>query len=110
MAKEEEIQAMVDAVKLIGVAGKDLPGSPVNHPSHYNHGGMEVIDICDAVIEATGADGKQAARIFNVVKYICRYPFKGKPVEDLEKARWYLDELIKEVEGNDHVSGAETNP
>lgn len=72
-------------------------GGSVNHPSHYNSGGMEVIDICDALIEASGATEKEAARVFNIGKYVGRYRRKGNPVEDLEKARWYLDNLIKEV-------------
>jgi hypothetical protein len=34
----------------------------------------------------------------NAVKYITRYQDKGRPLEDLRKARWYLDQLIKEEE------------
>ena len=33
----------------------------------------------------------------NVLKYVARYKFKGEPLEDLEKAQWYLNRLIKEV-------------
>jgi hypothetical protein len=32
----------------------------------------------------------------SVIKYLHRYPFKGTPVEDLKKARWYLDKLIEQ--------------
>ena len=34
----------------------------------------------------------------NVLKYVSRYKFKGEPLEDLQKAQWYLNRLIKEVE------------
>ena len=33
----------------------------------------------------------------NVLKYVSRYKFKGEPLEDLQKANWYLNRLIKEV-------------
>jgi hypothetical protein len=33
----------------------------------------------------------------NVLKYVSRYKFKGEPLQDLEKAQWYLNRLIKEV-------------
>ena len=33
----------------------------------------------------------------NVLKYVSRYKFKGEPLEDLQKASWYLNRLIKEV-------------
>ena len=55
---------------------------PVNHPSHYKKGGIEVIDI----IEAYNLN----FRLGNVVKYILRHNDKGKPIEDLEKSLFYL--------------------
>ena len=33
----------------------------------------------------------------NVLKYVARYKFKGEPLEDLQKAQWYLNRLVKEV-------------
>jgi hypothetical protein len=33
----------------------------------------------------------------NILKYLWRYGYKGKPVEDLKKCAWYLERLIKEV-------------
>ena len=33
----------------------------------------------------------------NIIKYVSRYKFKGEPLEDLQKAQWYLNRLIKEV-------------
>lgn len=54
----------------------------VNHPSHYNQGAIEVIDF----IEDRGFN----FNVGNAVKYICRAPYKGKYVEDLQKAVFYL--------------------
>jgi len=58
----------------------------VIHPAHYNKGGVEVIDFILAK-ELTFIEG-------NVVKYVCRYNFSGY-LEDMEKARFYLDLFIK---------------
>ena len=58
---------------------------PVNSPKHYTQGEMEVI----TAIEGLGLDYHQG----NVVKYVSRYRYKGG-VEDLKKARWYIDRLI----------------
>lgn len=73
------------------------PNDPVDHPAHYTAGPVEVIDIIGYAIDAAGTDGKQAWLLGTVLKYLCRYPHKGKPAEDLKKARWYLDRLIGEA-------------
>tara|TARA_Y100001973_G_C5147990_1_gene306492 strand:+ start:827 stop:1177 length:351 start_codon:yes stop_codon:yes gene_type:complete len=64
--------------------------SKVNHPKHYNSGKIEVID---AIVdwELDFIEG-------NVVKYITRAKHKGDQVNDLKKARWYLDYLIRNLE------------
>jgi hypothetical protein len=71
------------------------PSDPVNHPAHYNTGGIEVIDA----IYAWGLDSDFA--LANAVKYIARAGKKGpdKLLEDLRKARWYLDWRIRKIEG-----------
>jgi hypothetical protein len=69
----------------------------VNHPSYYTEGSMELIDIIEAAIEANGTSGISAFITGTVIKYLCRYTHKGTPVEDLKKARWYLDKMIEEV-------------
>lgn len=71
-------------------------GDAINHPSHYTQGGIECIDA----IKAAVGDGFEAYCAGNVLKYVFRYRHKGG-VEDLQKARWYLDRLIAEVEGGD---------
>ena len=64
----------------------------VNHPAHYNMNGIEAIDV----IEAFTADlnGMDAVDTANVIKYILRWPRKNG-LEDLCKARWYLNHLIE---------------
>lgn len=62
----------------------------VNHPPHYNQGGIEAIDA----LEASLGEGFEYYLQGNVLKYIWRYRYKGRALEDLKKARWYLDRLI----------------
>jgi thymidylate synthase ThyX len=62
---------------------------PVNHPAHYTHGPMEVIDIIEGF--------NLGFHLGNVVKYILRAERKGQQVQDLEKARWYLDREIQRL-------------
>jgi hypothetical protein len=69
---------------------KTKKGDAVNHPPHYTHGPIEVIEI----IEGFGLN----YHLGNVIKYILRADQKGKLVEDLKKARWYLDRQIKVME------------
>jgi hypothetical protein len=66
----------------------------VNHPSHYTQGAIECIDaIKEATKELLGIEAVCTA---NIIKYVWRWKFKNG-VEDLRKARWYLDRLIEEV-------------
>lgn len=69
----------------------------VDHPSHYNHGGRETIDIIKDRLNDSDWNAYQGGLLFNVYKYIDRAPYKGKRVEDLKKAAWYLEKLIDEV-------------
>jgi hypothetical protein len=69
----------------------DSSSDPVN-PSHYKQGGIECIE---AIKAATG-DGFIGYVWGNVLKYLWRWPKKGG-VDDLKKARWYLDRLIEEA-------------
>ena len=72
---------------------KDLTSSSdmVNHPPHYTNSNIECID---AIKEALG-DGYENYLQGVIIKYMWRYNHKGKPVEDLKKAQWYLEELIE---------------
>lgn len=68
----------------------------VSHPSHYQSAtGLEAIDV----IEAFTADlmGIEATDTGNVLKYMCRWKSKNG-LQDLRKAKWYLEHLIRHVE------------
>ena len=68
---------------------------PVNSPAHYNTKGVEAI----TAIEASMSDEEfQGYCKGNAMKYLWRYKYKGKPVEDLKKAQWYLEKLIASVQ------------
>lgn len=63
----------------------------VNSPSHYTSGKVECIDGIESA--TTGLTGIEAVCTGNAIKYLWRWKQKGG-VEDLRKARWYLDKLI----------------
>ena len=69
----------------------------VNHPNHYTSGKIEVIDFIE--------DQKLGFHLGNVVKYVARAgkKDKSKEVEDLRKARWYLDRKIEKLDGSPDV-------
>jgi hypothetical protein len=67
----------------------ELKEDVINHPSHYTRGKIEVIDFIE--------DQQLPYHLGNVIKYIARAGYKGDKLEDLKKARWYLDRYINEV-------------
>jgi hypothetical protein len=66
----------------------------VNHPSHYNQGKFECIEVMS---ETFGKDATQDFCLLNAFKYIWRAGEKNG-VEDIKKAAWYLDKFL-ELEG-----------
>lgn len=68
----------------------------VNSPPHYKTGGIEAIEGIEASMAPEAFAGYLKG---NIMKYMWRYERKGKPIEDLKKARWYLDRLISLREG-----------
>lgn len=78
--------------------------SMVDHPSHYS-GSIEAID---AIAAATaGLTGVEAFDTGNALKYLWRWKRKNG-VEDLNKAAWYIQHLIKHLEGTGAKVEAET--
>lgn len=75
----------------------------VEHPSHYTSGGIECIDAMKAML-AGYEQAKIATKFYwhflsgQVLKYLWRWPLKERPLQDLKKARWYLDRLITDVQ------------
>ncbi len=90
MPTEEEMNRHMKTLEDFGV---NPMSDPVHHPAHYkSEGGMEVIDV----IENFGL----GFRLGNTVKYILRAGKKGNRLEDLKKARWYLDREIAKEEAS----------
>jgi len=66
---------------------------PVNKPAHYNLGdGVECIDYIKQVL---GKEGFIDYCHGNMIKYQHRYKYKRNPVEDMEKAQWYLNRMVE---------------
>ncbi|NBU33801.1 DUF3310 domain-containing protein [bacterium] len=75
----------------------------VNHPKHYTShpSGVECIEITEHMNFCLG----------NAVKYIWRANLKGKEIEDLRKARWYIDREIQRIlNGETNKNEAELKP
>ena len=67
----------------------------VSHPKHYTQGGIECIDALKAA--TVGKRGIEAVCVANVIKYLWRYEEKNG-IEDVRKAKWYIERLLKELE------------
>jgi len=76
------------------VERKDSASDSINSPKHYTAGKYEVIDVIE--------DWDLNFRLANTIKYIARHKHKGKPLEDLKKALWYLQREIDLYELRDH--------
>lgn len=65
----------------------EVKNDPINNPSHYTDGGYETIDFIEKM--------QLGYHLGNAVKYISRAGKKtADPIEDLNKAMWYLDRLM----------------
>ena len=71
---------------MTGGNGAEAPHDPINHPSHYTFSRIEVIDVIEA--------WELNFNLGNAVKYVARAAHKGCLLEDLKKARWYLEREI----------------
>ena len=84
-------------VRLDGSHLKESGETPdmVEHPRHYTQGGIECIDALKAA--TVGKRGIEAVCVANVIKYLWRYEEKNG-IEDVRKAKWYIERLLKELE------------
>ena len=87
--KDVELQDAIDEAK------RSQAADMVSAPPHYNQAGVECIDAIAAA--TSGKSGIEAVCVANVIKYLWRYELKNG-VEDVKKARWYLDRLIGGLE------------
>ena len=97
MAREGHEEYMKRKIAEEEASLEDFPPSfdNVNNPLHYNKGGVECID---AIRAALGSELFQGYCNGNTIKYLWRHRYKGKPLEDLRKAQFYLERLILEQE------------
>jgi len=95
MAEESmaSMQGMANANWAKSAAEDDM----VNSPSHYNQSGIE----CIAAIQAALGPNFKYYLQGNIMKYLWRFDYKGKPLEDLQKAQWYLNTLMEDVVASD---------
>lgn len=89
--KEVAVEPVAQTIEEPEVKVVEVPKNEdvINHPSHYPRGKIEVIDFIE--------DQQLPYHLGNVIKYIARAGYKGDKLEDLKKARWYLDRYIKGV-------------
>lgn len=90
-AKMEEEEAMQTLLCKQANSQSDNVIDMVNSPPHYNQTGIECIDA----IQAALGDNFKYYLQGNVMKYLWRFDYKSKPLEDLQKANWYLKKLIE---------------
>jgi hypothetical protein len=76
----------------------------VNHPKHYLVGGLEAIDIIASRLTKEEFIGYLKG---SKLKYDLRYPFKGRPEEDLAKSEWYKNKLVEVLRDEDAINSPE---
>lgn len=69
-----------------------MENNQLDSPSHYTFGGIETIDYMQAKMSEDEFFGYLKG---NIIKYISRSKHKGNELDDLKKAQWYLNKLIK---------------
>ena len=82
-------ESVLDTINPECVKPEEPKVDPVNHPAHYKVGGIETIDFIEA--KALGY------HLGNAVKYITRADHKGNRLQDLQKAKWYIDRAIEKA-------------
>ena len=75
----------------LGKSYSNLINTMVDHPPHYNNGNIECIEAIEAMLTPEEYIGYLRG---NSLKYLWRFRYKNKPIEDLRKARWYEERLI----------------
>ncbi len=86
--------------------GENIPDNSskdaVNSPAHYNNGNVECIDAIQAMLTPDEFVGYLRG---NSLKYRWRFRYKKKPIEDLRKACWYEERLLRFLMENQDVLG-----
>ena len=74
-----------------------MPNDVVNHPTHYESGKFECIDVME---ETQGKDAVMGFCLCNAFKYLYRHNRKNG-IEDIKKAKWYINKYIELAERDD---------
>jgi hypothetical protein len=95
MAKPETLNDVIKETMRVSGVPYPVEVDAVNHPLHYKIGGIETIDYMKA--KSTPEEFKGHLRL-TAIKYLSRTGYKDDALQDLKKAQWYLNRLIKECE------------
>lgn len=96
--KIKNLASRIEKLEEIIEKGSNMKNDNVNSPAHYRQGGIECIEAIKASMSEEGFKDYLKG---NVMKYIWRYEHKGRAIEDIEKAMWYLNRLKDELYGQD---------
>ena len=95
MTRPETLNDVIkDTMRVSGVP-YPVQVDAVNHPPHYKVGGIEAIEYMKA--KSTPEEFKGHLRL-TAIKYLSRTGYKDDALQDLKKAQWYLNRLVKECE------------
>ena len=75
----------------------DKKKSMVDSPAHYTNGDVDVIQVIEDAVK-NADDPASAVLQSQVIKYIMRMWLKDNPLQDAQKAQWYLERLISRLE------------
>lgn len=92
--KIKNLVSRIEKVEEVIEKESNMKSDNVSSPAHYRQGGIECVE---AIKASMSQEGFRDYLKGNVMKYIWRYKHKGKAIEDIEKAIWYLNRLKDEL-------------
>jgi hypothetical protein len=95
MSKPETLNDVIKETMRVSGVPYPVEVDAVNHPPHYKVGGIETIEYMKA--KSTPEEFKGHLRL-TAIKYLSRTGYKDDALQDLKKAQWYLNRLIKECD------------
>ena len=93
--KIKNLASRIEKLQEVIEKESNMKNDNVNSPAHYRQGGIECIEAIKASMSEEGF------RDYLKGNVIWRYKHKGKAIEDIEKALWYLNRLKDELYGQD---------
>jgi len=102
LTDQESIDALDNKMETDMLESYSRKPDNVNSPRHYNSGAVECIDAIEAMLNTDEYIGYLRG---NSMKYRWRMRYKGKAIEDLQKAGWYENRLINYLKENKIVLG-----